>query len=160
MHHGVTAAFSLIPDGIRHGFSRQAIPCFFLGESVQRIHGAAKSVEASRAAICPGNNRRSVHFRTLRDNAGQHAAQARARAHTHHTHTYTSLTTFMQSGEDCRAREKGFLHLGLFTSSLLYRDGFLIACAATVIFHDKGRNNFRWYFIHFLYTPSTSVRSR
>lgn len=87
MHHGVTAAFSLIPDEIRHGFSRQAIPCFFLGESVQRIHGAAKSVEASRAAICPGNNRRSVHFRTLRDNAGQHAAQARAHTHTTHTHT-------------------------------------------------------------------------
>lgn len=48
---------------------------------------------------------------------------------TMHTRTliHSSVTAFMQSGAGGRAREKGFLHLGLFTSPLPYR-GFLIAC--------------------------------
>lgn len=47
---------------------------------------------------------------------------------------------------------KDSLHLGPFT--LLHGGGFLIACAAPVVFHDNARNNFRWYFMDFLNAPA------
>lgn len=56
--------------------------------------------EASRAVICLGNNRRSVHFRTLRDSAEQH------------THTYAHTHIHKVAGYDvyairCRLPREG-----------------------------------------------------
>lgn len=80
--------------------------------------------EASRAAICLVNNRRSVHFRTLRGSAEQHTD----------IHTYNRVAGYDVYAIRCsrlpRVREKGFLHSRRYSRRrLLYPGGFLIAYA-------------------------------
>lgn len=76
------------------------------------------------AAICLVNNRRSVHFRTLRGSAEQHTG----------IHTYKQVAGYDVYAIRCsrlpRVREKGFLHSRRYSCRrLLYPGGFLIAYA-------------------------------
>lgn len=113
--------------------------------------GRRESVRPARTAICPRNNRRSVHFRTLRDSARYTHTQL-------HTHTHTHRLRRLCNQVQAAARErKDSCTWGY--SRRRYRIADFLLRAAAVIFHDNDRNNFQWYFMHSLNTPDKSQPS-
>jgi len=72
-------------------FETSSFLCFSVGKSVHGEYIAAvRSVEAS--AICSRNNRRSVHFRTLRDEYRNTERKVDVHIYTHtHTHKCTYI---------------------------------------------------------------------
>lgn len=107
---------SLYRNEIRHGTSERALfPASSSANQCAKSTSPSGAWKHRRAAICPGNNRRSVHFRTLRDEcrATHREKETHTRVHMHshnHTHIHTNththarthihslVTTFMQSG--------------------------------------------------------------